>query len=90
VLVAEYLSRKYEVDFPTTITYAEAKVLGIPYPLEPKWIAEHGAKEITVLDAMTLRSALINRLDRVGPGNKCVRFTVRGIAVLDRFISGGE
>lgn len=60
--IDSYLSLKYQSDRPTTITRAEAKILGIKFPLKKGWRLQHGHREITVemaarlSDAMSIRS----------------------------------
>ena len=85
--VFDYLQRKYETEFPTTITRPEALVIGIPYPLEPKWMARFGAIEITPLMALAIRAALIKRLNRLGPDSTHIRLTARGIAICESFLA---
>lgn len=43
--ILEYLQKKYSVARPTTITRAEAKGFGIPYPLTSGWLTKHGSRE---------------------------------------------
>lgn len=55
--VAAYLSMKYGVNRATTITYREAKVLGIPYPLRRGWLSIYGVLEVTAELAEALAKA---------------------------------
>lgn len=68
-----YLRLKYGANTPTTITRAEAKILGIAYPLQPGWLDAHGMEEITVGKANRLCDALSRKS---GP------FAEKGVAVL--------
>lgn len=47
MLVREYLQQKYSVATPTTMMASEARIFGIPYPLQTGWLAAHGDIEIT-------------------------------------------
>lgn len=59
-----YLSLKYGVARPTTITYCEAKVFGIKYPLQRGWLAAYGHLEITADMAEQLKIAMFERGER--------------------------
>ncbi len=58
--IKQYLQAKYGVEVPTTITKAEAKILGIDYPLRPGWLARHGEKQIGASEENRLRETLLN------------------------------
>lgn len=45
--VREYLQSKYKVDAPSTMMACEARIFGIPYPLQTGWMAAYGGIEIT-------------------------------------------
>lgn len=45
--IREYLSSKYGVTVPTTMTSVEAKFFEIPYPLKAGWLVQHGEREVT-------------------------------------------
>lgn len=53
-----YLALKYGVARATTMTRREARVLGIPYPLQAGWRKIHGQREISEKTAKRLISAM--------------------------------
>jgi hypothetical protein len=58
--VRDYLTKKYR-GWPTTMLGTEARVFGIPYPLQAGWLERHGDTEITPAMAEALRSRLEQR-----------------------------
>ena len=46
-MVVEYLKEKYKVDTPTTLLAVEARIFGIPYPLQTGWLKKYGDTQIT-------------------------------------------
>ena len=56
--VLEYLQRKYESDRPMSLLNAEAKIFGIPTPLEAGWLQRHADTEITPPMVFRLRQSL--------------------------------
>ena len=60
--IKEYLNHKYQSTKAWTITWSEAKIFGIPTPLEHGWIKRHGATEITDEMHARLAEALNRRI----------------------------
>lgn len=60
--VIDYLSAKYRIARPTSLLYGEAKIFGIPYPLQSGWLRVHGEIEITPRMADELRAVLRKQL----------------------------
>lgn len=56
--VIDYLQAKYGAGTPTTMLACEAKVFGIPYPLQHGWLRTHGQIEVTPDVAQRLAVAL--------------------------------
>lgn len=56
--VKDYLQAKYGMSTPTTMMAVEAKVFGIPYPLESGWLRRYGDAEVCGQTAKKLRCAL--------------------------------
>lgn len=75
----EYLSAKYGMRVPTTITSAEADIFGVGYPLTFDWLARNAHIEIT----QHMRAELIAAL-RVTAGRACSRglWAERGLVAL--------
>lgn len=72
--VFEYIREKYGTPQHISLLYAEAKILGIPYPLQSGWLDRHGATEITKPLAYRLIQALHKK--------KSKKFSQAGIAAL--------
>lgn len=70
VNVKEYLSRKYKVDTPTTMTKIEARAFGIPYPLRNGWLKEFGGREVWLKTLKILACDLDKRLKKQERRNK--------------------
>jgi len=62
--VLEYLQQKYKGDSPTVLTNAEAKIFGIPIPLQKGWLAQYGGTEISSPMADALKAEAISRYQR--------------------------
>ncbi len=62
--IIEYLKRKYNVTSPTTMTYAEAKIFQIPWPLQRGWVATFGNRQISAEQARELKAANERRLGK--------------------------
>lgn len=56
--VCDYLDAKYATRRATTMLFAEARALGIPYPMPNGWLRTYGQQEITADAAERLRRAL--------------------------------
>lgn len=54
----DYLQAKYGAGKPTTMLATEAKVFGVPYPLQGGWLQRHGDIEVTPDLALRLAEAL--------------------------------
>ncbi len=59
--IREYLAEKYRVERPTVMTYREAKIFGVPWPLKKGWLDAYGDNEISVRTAALLTKAMIAR-----------------------------
>lgn len=59
--VIEYLRKKYSVSKPTTILASEARIFGIPYPLQAGWANSYGETEITPQMVFRLRASLSSK-----------------------------
>jgi 5-methylcytosine-specific restriction endonuclease McrA len=59
--VLEYLQRKYGATMPSSILYVEAKIFGIPIPLESGWLSIYGKTEISEGMSYRLRQSLESR-----------------------------
>lgn len=79
--VIDYLQAKYRQKFPTTCLFAEASILGIPYPLQPAWLARYGNNEITSEQSTKIRHRLTNNLGR---SNKSHEWAESGLKALAR------
>lgn len=64
ITVVQYLSSKYKVVVPTTLSKSEAVIFGIPYPLKPNWLEEHGGTVIDGFMKARLIQSLIAKNDR--------------------------
>ena len=62
--VLEYLQVKYGKLAPTTMTTDDARILGIAYPMRPKWLAEHGPRKIDMRTMTELLDALAIRVKK--------------------------
>ena len=79
--VIHYLQAKYRQRYPTTCKRFEAKILGIPYPLETGWLLRYGDAE---LDSDKL-SALERGLRRVRMGGAPgAQWAEEGLKVIKR------
>lgn len=56
--IAEYLEQKYRGAGVISITKAEARILGIRYPLRSGWLKVHGRREISDLQQIELEQLL--------------------------------
>jgi hypothetical protein len=79
--VIDYLQAKYRQKFPTTCLFAEASILGIPYPLQPAWLVRFGNNEITPEQSNKIRHRLTNSLGRP---NKSQEWAESGLKALAR------
>lgn len=79
--VIDYLSAKYRVPRPTTMLHGEAKVFGVPYPLQSGWLKVHGEVEITARMADELRAVLRRQLNATpaGPSAELAERALRAI-----------
>ena len=79
--VIHYLQAKYRQRYPTTCKRFEAKILGIPYPLETGWLLRYGDAEV---DSDKL-SALERGLRRVRMGGAPgAQWAEEGLKVIKR------
>ena len=62
--VLEYLQVKYGKPSPTTMTMDDARILGIDYPMRPRWLAEHGPRKIDMKTMTKLLDALAVRVEK--------------------------
>ncbi len=62
--VLEYLQVKQGKPHPTSMTTDDAAILGIPYPMRPGWLAEHGPRKIDMATMTRLLDALGKRVER--------------------------
>jgi hypothetical protein len=56
--VINYLQAKYRQRYPTTCKVFEAKIFGIPYPLESGWLTRYGGAEINLSMLSSLERGL--------------------------------
>lgn len=56
--IIDYLQAKYKQAYPTTCLLIEAKIFGIPYPLESGWLQKFSRVEITPTQLEVLKIAL--------------------------------
>jgi hypothetical protein len=75
-----YLSAKYGTHTPTTILYNEARVFGIPMPLENGWLKKYGELEITPDVEAKMKKYLQQMIDRNHPRSESAK---TGIKILN-------
>lgn len=56
--VFEYLKLKYKTETPSALLSQEAKIFGIGYPMEGRWLVNSGGIEITEEMSIELRDYL--------------------------------
>ena len=79
--IREYLQAKYRKKYPTTCLWIEGKILGIPYPLQPAWLARYGEQEITDDQLQTLKHRLSAYLE--GPPRRA-KWAAAGLLAIER------
>ena len=72
-----YLSAKYGVHTPTTILQNEAKVFGIPMPLENGWLNKYGDLEITPDIEIKIKKNLQSMIDINHPRADSARLGIK-------------
>lgn len=76
--IQEYLSLKYQTPRPTVITYREARILGVPWPLQKGWLAKVGKWQIRPTQARELGWANRDRKADTTSA-RAARYSQRGI-----------
>lgn len=85
--IREYLSKKYEVEVPTTLTRQEARAFGIPYPTPTGWLRTHGDREITTGMAGDALGWLRAKGENATNERKKA-WAARGVAILEGLAAG--
>ena len=80
--VYEYLKLKYATETPSALLSEEAKIFGINYPMEGRWLVNSGGIEITEFMSMELRYYLTK--------NPSKMHSVRAVKILGGFLTGEQ
>ncbi|MES2048884.1 MAG: hypothetical protein V4447_10815 [Pseudomonadota bacterium] len=85
ISLKQYLSEKYGVKKPSTMTSSEARAFGVPYPLRNGWLQEHGDKKMSLYCAEELFARLHKRLNKqLAIDKETVHYTEKAIDILRR------